>query len=76
MQVVVSLGVVLALVIVDGTVDLDDESRFSAEEVDDVRADRMLAAEAPPTHLSASKHRPEPLFGESRSTTLIASSLS
>ena len=44
-------GVVLALVLMNRAVDLDDPD-LSAEEIDDVRTDRMLAAEAPAVDLA------------------------
>ena len=48
---VVSFGVIFRLVCVSGAVDFDDHPDFGAEEIDDVWADRMLAAETPPAHL-------------------------
>jgi hypothetical protein len=41
------------------TVDLDDELRFSTEEIDDIRPHRMLAAKAEALKLPASQARPE-----------------
>src|SRR6266849_8283430 len=45
------------------TVDLDDELRRGAEEVDDIGSKRMLAAEAEPFELLAAQPRPQPDLG-------------
>src|SRR5713226_5146811 len=45
------------------TVDLDDELRRSAEEVDDIGSKRMLAAETEPCELLAAQPRPQPDLG-------------
>ena len=47
--------------VVDCTIDLDDECGIAAEEVDDVRTDRMLAPELRAERASA-KQRPECAF--------------
>src|SRR5712691_12910377 len=45
------------------TVDLDDELRRGAKEVDDIGSKRMLAAEAEPFELLAAQPRPQPDLG-------------
>ncbi len=43
-----SIGVLLHLVVVDGTVDLDDEPSLGADKVDDERPERPLSPEFQP----------------------------
>jgi hypothetical protein len=76
LQIVVAFGIVLALVRVNGTVDLDDDSGLRADEIDDIWADRILAAEAPPVELTPPEHSPQALLGRRRPSTLIASGFS
>jgi hypothetical protein len=44
-------------------VDLDDQLRLRTEEIDDLAADRLLAAEAPAMELLAAQTRPEAELG-------------
>jgi len=46
-------------------VQLDDQSRFGAVEIDNVGADGMLAAGFPTRQASCSQMMPEPVFGVS-----------
>jgi hypothetical protein len=61
-----SIGVVVLLVVVDRTVEFDDEPMFGTTEIEDERTDRMLTAESRASDLLAPDRLPEGLFGGCR----------
>jgi hypothetical protein len=48
---------------VDAAVDLDDQARFVADEVDDVRTERGLAAKVRSIQIESAKRAPKPFLG-------------
>jgi len=58
-QVLLSHGVSLSLLLVDGTVDLNDQSRFAGVEVHDIAPDGMLASEFGVAELAFAQALPE-----------------
>jgi hypothetical protein len=67
-----ALGVVLTLGEVDGTVELDDEATIGATEIDNERADGMLASELQPVKATTTEGSPEDLFRYSLPRSQIA----
>jgi hypothetical protein len=57
---------------VNRAVNLNDDSGFSAEEIGNVRFDRMLPTKAPSSDSMTSQHCPESLLGGSCLSTLIS----
>jgi len=76
LQIVISLGVVLTLMLVNHTVNLHNQTSLRAEEIDNVRTDWVLAPEAPSSDLPPSQHRPELLLCRRCTPALIAGRLS
>ena len=58
-EVIIAFGVVLALLLVNRAVNLNDETRPWASEIDDVRTDRMLPTKLPAIEPMISEHLPE-----------------
>src|SRR5688572_16492350 len=58
----IALGIVLLLRLVDQPVDLDNEPSLSAQEIDDVRTDRLLTPKPPAPEAATAQHGPELSF--------------
>ena len=68
-EVVVSLGIVLALLLVDVSVNFDDETVLRTYEIADVRTDWMLAADLLAIESMMPELSPTMLFGWGGMTT-------
>jgi len=71
-DVVITFGVVFALLLVDLSIDFDDKFRPRAAEIDDTRADRMLSAKLPAVKTMIPQHLPEYSLAGRRTATEIA----
>ena len=70
-EVVIAFGVIFALLLVNRSVDLDDEARPWTCEIDDVRPDGMLPTELPAVEPVVPEHLPKlPLAWRSPSTEI------
>jgi len=62
LQLLVASGVIVALLFMDAAIDLDDKPHRQANEVYDVRTNRVLTSELKSAQVLPAKRRPEPSF--------------
>jgi hypothetical protein len=62
-KILLSFGIVLALLLVDLAIDLHDEARRDAEEIDHVRPDGALATELLAAYVMSAERSPQNRLG-------------